>query len=417
MPLHDDHGTNDDDENMPRKVAHVDLPEPPELGPLTEQSLEALRSLAAYRPAPGSEPCPDQVPAYRRAAVLLSIFPGRSGDLYVILSQRATALRSHGGDTAIPGGRFEANDQDLEATAVGYDAWRQETGLTGVLIFPIITRDERHGKRCVWLTSFPLTKTRLTPALWLHPQTGLPIDPKRAPKLCELEPFLSANELLVTPIVVLIIDPLIKVSRLLLHIPCHCGIATAYRTHLQPKLNPLEVSLLFSLPLASFLYHQPPNALRQSLRLGRQPTMEELQRQQPKSEFREPSDWHTCRDIRWLGHRVRRHTFWDTRNPIRGLTSDILIHAAAIAYARQPDFSTVAPTQPSQAELIRTAFTGPMAIKKRRVRPRMAGLQQPVDDDGKRPEDKAKLSRERTLDMNRWMTRNKATTTTRPSRL
>lgn len=103
---------------MPRRVAHVELPEPPELGPLTEQSLQALRNLAAYKPAPGSEPCPDQVPAYRRAAVLLSIFPGRNGDLYVILSQRATALRSHGGDTAIPGGRFEASDQDLEATAV-----------------------------------------------------------------------------------------------------------------------------------------------------------------------------------------------------------------------------------------------------------------------------------------------------------
>jgi coenzyme A diphosphatase NUDT7 len=45
----------------------------------------------------------------------------------------------------------------------------------------------------------------------LH-QTGLPIDTNRAPRLCELEPFLSANELLVTPIVAFIIDPLIKVS-------------------------------------------------------------------------------------------------------------------------------------------------------------------------------------------------------------
>lgn len=43
-------------------------------------------------------------------------------------------------------------------------------------------------------------------------QTGLPIDPERVRKLCELEPFLSANELVVTPIVVLLLDPLIKVS-------------------------------------------------------------------------------------------------------------------------------------------------------------------------------------------------------------
>lgn len=143
--------------------------------------------------------------------------------------------------------------------------------------------------------------------------------------------------------------------------------------------------------------------------------MEELQRAHPKSEYREPSDWHTCRDIRWLGHRVRRHTFWDKRNPIRGLTSDILIQAATIAYAKLPNFSLFAPAQPSQAVLIRTAFTGPLAIKKRRVRPRMASfLQQPVDDDNKRSEDASKQDREQTLDMNKWVAKNQVT---KPSRL
>lgn len=61
--------------------------------------------------------------------------------------------------------------------------------------------------------------------------------------------------------------------------------------------------------------------------------------------------------------------------------SDILIEAARIAFARQPDFSLYAPTQPSNAELIRMAFTGPLAVRKRRVRPRMTGFQQPSDDD------------------------------------
>lgn len=42
----------------------------------------------------------------------------RIRDLYVVLSQRAAGMRSHGGDTAIPGGRFELGDADLEATAV-----------------------------------------------------------------------------------------------------------------------------------------------------------------------------------------------------------------------------------------------------------------------------------------------------------
>ena len=148
------------------KVTHISLPSPPELGPLTDDSLEALRNLTKHKPAKESEPCPESVPAYRRAAVLLCLFPGRNGDLYVILSQRSSTLRSQGGDTALPGGRFEATDADLEATA-RREAWEE---------------------------------------------TGLPIDPKRAPLLCELEPFISINELLVTPFVVLILDPLIKVS-------------------------------------------------------------------------------------------------------------------------------------------------------------------------------------------------------------
>lgn len=68
--------------------------------------------------------------------------------------------------------------------------------------------------------------------------------------------------------------------------------------------------------------------------------------------------------------------------------SDILIHCASLAYSRAPSFSLAAPGQPSNAELITMAFTGPQAIKKRRVRPRMTvlELQQPRDDDERRAE-------------------------------
>ncbi|KAE8215822.1 hypothetical protein CF327_g930 [Tilletia walkeri] len=284
--------------------------EPPDLGPLTDESLAALRSLAKYKPEP--EPCPDSIPAFRRAAVLLGLFGGRHGDLYVVLSKRAAQLRSHSGDTAIPGGRFEAKDHDLEETA-RREAWEE---------------------------------------------CGLPMDSRRVQKLCELEPFLSANELVVTPIVVLLIDPLIK-----------------------PSLNPNEVDALFSLPFKAFLTHNPAQALRAQLKLPLVPSAKDLE-DMPRNEVSEPSDWHTCRDILWLGgHRVRRHTFWDSRNPVRGLTSDILIHAASIAYGTKPDFSLDAPGQLSQAELIKLAFLGPMAVKKRRVRPRMTMLPQPMDDD------------------------------------
>ncbi|PWN41807.1 hypothetical protein IE81DRAFT_347995 [Ceraceosorus guamensis] len=294
---------------MPHRVQHVHLDSPPELSALKVEALAAINRLRRHVPEP--EPCPGDIPAYRRAAVLLGLFGGRHGDLHAVLSHRAVALRSHGGDTAIPGGRFEAKDKDLEATA-RREAWEE---------------------------------------------TGLPIDSRRAIKLCELRPFLSANELVVTPIVVWLIDPLI-----------------------QPKLNPSEVQSIFSVPLEAFLYHVPPTSLRSSLRLASTPQPD---RYRPPSEVSGPSDWHNCRDISWLGCRVRRHNFWHRSNPIRGLTSDILIHCAMMAYDKTPSFSMTAPGQPTNDELIRKAFKGPLAVKKRRVRPRMSGLEQPVDDDNK----------------------------------
>lgn len=149
----------------------------------------------------------------------------------------------------------------------------------------------------------------------------------------------------------------------------------------QPKLNPLEVSQVFSVPLAAFLQHMPSLEMRKSLRLSSDLDEENA----PKSLISPPSDWHTCTDFRWIGNKsYRRHIFWDTRNPIRGLTSDILIFAATIAFNRLPTFSVRAPDQPTTPELIKMVFTGPLAIRKRRVRPRMSGFQQPLDDDEKK---------------------------------
>lgn len=87
----------------------------------------------------------------------------------------------------------------------------------------------------------------------------------------------------------------------------------------QPSLNPTEVERLFSLPLRAFLQHHPHPELRQALKLGDEPT-EVDPVNTPWSEESGPSDWHTCRDVRWFDRRVRRHTFWDRRNPVRGLT-------------------------------------------------------------------------------------------------
>ncbi|XP_021766046.1 nudix hydrolase 11-like [Chenopodium quinoa] len=54
----------------------------------------------------------------RRAAVLICIFEGDSGDLRVILTQRSSTLSSHSGEVALPGGKVEEGDEDEVATAL-----------------------------------------------------------------------------------------------------------------------------------------------------------------------------------------------------------------------------------------------------------------------------------------------------------
>ncbi len=184
-------------------------------------------------------------------------------------------------------------------------------------------------------TRFPADRTRNLPLqrreAW--EECGVPIDPKRVQKLCELRPFLSANELVVTPVVMLITDPNIQVSsRMLQRLriavrPHSLRLRVAHAPHRprrppstqKPRLNPQEVSSIFSLPLASFLHHDPPASMRGHLRLPPKPSAETL-KHMPRTMTMPTSDWHTCRDAMWLGRRCRRHTFWDTRNPVMGLT-------------------------------------------------------------------------------------------------
>ncbi|CAA7259409.1 unnamed protein product [Cyclocybe aegerita] len=123
--------------------------------PLSNESKRCLRNLAAYR-------LPKQRLSYPRskcAAVLVALFVGRHGDLYVLLNRRSANLRTYAGDTSLPGGKMDPEDRNLEDTA------RREA----------------------------------------FEEIGLPRDRSKVPLLCILEPFLAA-ELIVTPVVVLILD-------------------------------------------------------------------------------------------------------------------------------------------------------------------------------------------------------------------
>ncbi|KZT70259.1 hypothetical protein DAEQUDRAFT_214953 [Daedalea quercina L-15889] len=233
---------------------------------LKPESKQCLQNLLNYRP-----PKPRvKYPKSRSAAVLVALFVGRHGDLYVLLSRRASTLRTYAGDTSLPGGKWEPRDRNIEQTA------RREA----------------------------------------YEEIGLPIDHRKVPLLCILEPFMAGNpgQLVVTPVVVLVLDNTIK-----------------------PILNTPEVASLFSHPLASLLHSEPPFATEQE--------MLELK-------------YHTYHDIDWRGKgTIRMHRFLTGREaggtkPIFGFTAGVLIRVATIGYGKEPDFDVYAPDQPSQEERI-----------------------------------------------------------------
>jgi 8-oxo-dGTP pyrophosphatase MutT (NUDIX family) len=56
--------------------------------------------------------------AVRPAAVLVLLFPDELGDARVVLTERVTRDGHHSGEVSFPGGRAEADDADLVATAL-----------------------------------------------------------------------------------------------------------------------------------------------------------------------------------------------------------------------------------------------------------------------------------------------------------
>jgi 8-oxo-dGTP pyrophosphatase MutT (NUDIX family) len=54
----------------------------------------------------------------RPAAVLVLLFPDEAGDARVVLTERVTRDGHHSGEVSFPGGRAEADDADLTATAL-----------------------------------------------------------------------------------------------------------------------------------------------------------------------------------------------------------------------------------------------------------------------------------------------------------
>jgi len=142
-------------------------------------------------------------------------------------------------------------------------------------------------------------------------EVALPLHNPRVHTVCTLEPFISQFKVVVTPVVALLDD----VSLL---------------DGLRPA--PGEVAHIFDHPLEALL--DPELARDEKLvPIG-------------SEDWPYEAELYNFTDNSWLGTTYRMHRFRSTASPVKGLTADILLATARIAYAREPVLQQWGPGQP-----------------------------------------------------------------------
>ncbi|KAF8072179.1 NUDIX hydrolase domain-like protein [Lyophyllum atratum] len=198
-------------------------------------------------------------PQSKLGAVLILLYE-QAGALRVLLTTRSKTLRTHPGQTALPGGRVDATDEDFIETA-----YREA-----------------------------------------HEEVGLPLNSPDIHTVAVLEPFISLYKIVVTPVVAVLTRPsLLK----------------------ELKAQEGEVACIFTHPLKALL--DPSIAKGESLV---EPGTEDWPYQE---------DLYNTSDtaVPILGNMIyRMHRFRSSASPIKGLTADILIKTAQIAYDRDPAY-------------------------------------------------------------------------------
>lgn len=158
-------------------------------------------------------------------------------------------------------------------------------------------------------TDVDLVATALREA---NEEVALPLKSPHLHILCHLRPFISLSKLLVTPVVAFLTDLTV--------------LDTLYP-------SPMEVDAIFDHPLEAFL--EPELAVSE-------PLVEVGSENWPySSEFYHPTD----NPSPITGGDYRMHRFRSSYTPIKGLTADIMITIAEIAYQRDTVFERRSPKQ------------------------------------------------------------------------
>ncbi|KAJ7583610.1 NUDIX hydrolase domain-like protein [Mycena floridula] len=211
------------------------------------------------------------------AAVLVLLYE-HAGHLRVLLTTRSQSLRTHAGQTALPGGKVDDTDKDVFETA-----FREA-----------------------------------------NEEVGLPLNCPDIYTLCTLEPFVSLHKLVVTPVVAFLANPTILDDLK----AAEDEVAHIFNHRLDALLDP---SIMRGEPIAeksseNWIYHE---------------------------EFYQFSDHIVPTHA---NNMYRNNRFRSCASPVKGLTADMLITTAEIAFAKPPTFERYAPGQIYAFDLIRKAL-------------------------------------------------------------
>ncbi|CAN1327331.1 Nudix hydrolase 15, mitochondrial [Linum perenne] len=133
--------------------------------------LALAQQLRLYQPPPeageSATPIAGNPDRFRpkRAAVLICIFEGDSGEFRVILTKRSSRLSTHSGEVSLPGGKADESDKDDGDTATREA--KEEIGLDPSLVDVITVMEPFLSKVSTKLMSYLRSRVHVPSSSWI----------------------------------------------------------------------------------------------------------------------------------------------------------------------------------------------------------------------------------------------------------